>query len=503
MPDDGIQQTLSGGNVEPIEIQEEMERSFLDYAMSVITARALPDVRDGLKPVHRRILFSMYEQALRPDRKHRKSAQAVGEVMGKFHPHDNTAIYDALARMAQDFSLRYPLIDGHGNFGSPDPNDRPAAMRYCVVGDTRVRTVDGTPRIADLASVAPNSEADLDRKVLDRDGDPVLADRLFHSGDHPTRRVRTTEGYELTGTCNHPVLCLESLAGVPMLQWKLLDELVPGDYVAISRHVDPMVEDLTDHEQHLAVLLGAWVSEGFASANRAGFNNTDRAFFDRVLAAYDAVVGGRRYVSERVLKSGRTIFELDVHNLDRFRASELGELVGTKSAHKAIPEVVWGGGPALKRTFLQALFEGDGSSSLLTRKSIQISYSTRSRNLARGVQLLLLEFGVISRQVAYATGEFKVVITNRRDACDSSSATSGSSGPSTASWLASWTWYRGGVGRSHTITCRSSPTMCAARSPRPGCGSTTSTVSTVGSATLGRSSTTSSPSRSSGSSRRW
>ena len=198
--------------------------------------------------------------------------------------------------MAQDFSLRYPLIDGHGNFGSPDPNDRPAAMRYCVVGDTRVRTVDGTPRIADLASVAPNSEADLDRKVLDRDGDPVLADRLFHSGDHPTRRVRTTEGYELTGTCNHPVLCLESLAGVPMLQWKLLDELVPGDYVVISRHVDPMVEDLTDHEQHLAVLLGAWVSEGFASANRAGFNNTDRAFFDRVLAAYDAVVGGRRYV---------------------------------------------------------------------------------------------------------------------------------------------------------------------------------------------------------------
>jgi DNA gyrase subunit A len=128
MPDDGIQQTL--GSVEPIEIQEEMERSFLDYAMSVITARALPDARDGLKPVHRRILYGMYEQGLRPDRKHRKSAQAVGDVMGKYHPHDSTAIYDALARMAQDFSLRYPLVDGHGNFGSPDPNDRPAAQRY-------------------------------------------------------------------------------------------------------------------------------------------------------------------------------------------------------------------------------------------------------------------------------------------------------------------------------------------------------------------------------------
>ena len=128
MPDDG-QQTLEG-NIEPIEIQEEMERSFLDYAMSVITARALPDARDGLKPVQRRIIYGMYEQGLRPDRKHQKSAQAVGQVMGKYHPHAGEAIYDALARMAQDFSLRYPLIDGHGNFGSPDPNDSPAAQRY-------------------------------------------------------------------------------------------------------------------------------------------------------------------------------------------------------------------------------------------------------------------------------------------------------------------------------------------------------------------------------------
>ena len=128
MPDDG-QQTLEG-NIEPIEIQEEMERSFLDYAMSVITARALPDARDGLKPVQRRIIYGMYEQGLRPDRKHQKSAQAVGQVMGKYHPHAGEAIYDALARMAQEFSLRYPLIDGHGNFGSPDPNDSPAAQRY-------------------------------------------------------------------------------------------------------------------------------------------------------------------------------------------------------------------------------------------------------------------------------------------------------------------------------------------------------------------------------------
>src|SRR4029077_2573209 len=128
MPDE----TSALGNIEPIEIQEEMERSFLDYAMSVITARALPDARDGLKPVQRRILYGMYAEGMRPDRPHRKCANAVGEVMGKYHPHGDQSIYDALARMAQDFSLRYPLIDGHGNFGSP--NARPPAALYTEAG---------------------------------------------------------------------------------------------------------------------------------------------------------------------------------------------------------------------------------------------------------------------------------------------------------------------------------------------------------------------------------
>ncbi|MDG1411043.1 MAG: DNA gyrase subunit A [Acidimicrobiales bacterium] len=111
-----------------IEIQEEMESSFLDYAMSVIISRALPDARDGLKPVHRRILWSMYDQGFRPDRAHVKCARVTGDVMARFHPHGDSAIYDALARMAQPFSLRHPLIDFHGNYGSPE--DPPAAARY-------------------------------------------------------------------------------------------------------------------------------------------------------------------------------------------------------------------------------------------------------------------------------------------------------------------------------------------------------------------------------------
>ncbi len=118
------------GAIEPIDLQEEMEKSFLDYSMSVIVSRALPDVRDGLKPVHRRILFSMYSQGLRPDRPYSKCARVVGDVMGTYHPHGDSAIYDALARMVQEFSLRYPLIDGHGNFGGTGPDEGPAAMRY-------------------------------------------------------------------------------------------------------------------------------------------------------------------------------------------------------------------------------------------------------------------------------------------------------------------------------------------------------------------------------------
>jgi DNA gyrase subunit A len=120
------------GNIEPIEIQEEMERSFLDYAMSVIVSRALPDVRDGLKPVHRRILFDMHVQGYRPDRPHVKCAKVTGDTMSRFHPHGNTAIYDALARMAQPFSLRHPLIDFHGNYGSVDFPPAPSATQKAV-----------------------------------------------------------------------------------------------------------------------------------------------------------------------------------------------------------------------------------------------------------------------------------------------------------------------------------------------------------------------------------
>ncbi len=130
---------IGGGNVEPRALEEEMRTAYLDYAMSVIVGRALPDVRDGLKPVHRRVLYAMNELGLGPTRSYAKCAKIVGEVMGNYHPHGDSAIYDTLVRMAQEFSMRYELVDGQGNFGSID-DDPAAAMRYTEARLARIAT---------------------------------------------------------------------------------------------------------------------------------------------------------------------------------------------------------------------------------------------------------------------------------------------------------------------------------------------------------------------------
>jgi len=168
------------GRIEPVDIQVEMQRSFLDYAMSVIVGRALPDVRDGLKPVHVRILYAMYDGMYRPDRGYNKCARVVGDVMGNYHPHGDSAIYDALVRMAQDWAMRMPLVDGQGNFGSPG-NDPPAAMRY-----TECR----------LSPLAMEMLRDIDKETVDfrpnydgRSAEPVVLPARF-----PNLLVNGSEG---------------------------------------------------------------------------------------------------------------------------------------------------------------------------------------------------------------------------------------------------------------------------------------------------------------------
>ena len=194
-----------GGRVDPVDLQVEMERSYLDYSMSVIVSRALPDVRDGLKPVHRRVLFAMYDGGYRPDRNFSKSARVVGDVMGSYHPHGDSAIYDALVRLAQPWSLRYPLVQGQGNFGSPG-NDPPAAQRY-----TECR----------MASLAMQMVRDIDEETVDfapnydgRTLEPVVLPSRF-----PNLLVNGSAGIAVGMATNIPPHNLREVASA--VEWVL------------------------------------------------------------------------------------------------------------------------------------------------------------------------------------------------------------------------------------------------------------------------------------------
>ena len=275
-----------GDRIEPVGLEVEMQRSFLDYAMSVIVSRALPDVRDGLKPVHRRVLYAMYDGGYRPDRGFSKCSRVVGDVMGQYHPHGDSAIYDTLVRLAQPWAMRLPLVDGQGNFGSPG-NDPPAAMRYCVVGSTQVQTSDGPIAIADIAPDAqPDSDTDIELKVVGVSGEYVLATKLFHSGRHETFEVVTADGRSLIGTGNHPLLALVQDGPRRRMQWLLLDELLPGDVLAVT-------EDGLPEDAFPSVRAAAGVGRELAT----GVDVSDHRFA-RVVAVRDA--GPRDVYSLRV-----------------------------------------------------------------------------------------------------------------------------------------------------------------------------------------------------------
>ena len=169
---------LGSGQIIPTPLHQEMERSYLEYAMSVIVGRALPDVRDGLKPVHRRILYAMYELGLTPDRPYRKCARVVGDVLGKYHPHGDQSVYDALVRLVQTFSTRYPLLDGHGNFGSVD-NDPPAAMRYT---ETRLAPVAFEAMLTEIGEATVNFSNNFDNSQTEPVVLPVQLPILLLNG---------------------------------------------------------------------------------------------------------------------------------------------------------------------------------------------------------------------------------------------------------------------------------------------------------------------------------
>ena len=187
------------GSVQHVDIDDQMRTAYLDYAMSVIVARALPDARDGLKPVHRRILYALHEMGIRSNTPYRKSARIVGEVLGKYHPHSDAAVYDAMARMAQDFSMRYLLVDGQGNFGSID-GDAPAAMRY-----TEAR----------MEKLAEEMLADIEKDTVDfaDNFDGSLQEPLYLPGRSPNLLLNGASGIAVGMATNIPPHNLTELAG--------------------------------------------------------------------------------------------------------------------------------------------------------------------------------------------------------------------------------------------------------------------------------------------------
>ena len=413
-------------------IEEEMKQSYLDYAMSVIVGRALPDVRDGLKPVHRRILFSMWDNNWKSNVKFVKSAKIVGAVIGNLHPHGDTAVYDSMVRMAQDFSLRYTLVNGQGNFGSRD-GDNAAAYRYCVTGDTLILTDKGVMPIKDISD---KKESRIDMSILSYDGKRNKATKFFNSGYHKTIRLQTKSGYFLEGSYNHPVMAwVIGEDFKPKIEWKLLEELKENDVVLINRENDLFSKASLKLNEYfpkdgfrneinlpskmnndLAFLLGALVSEGSYHNKQILFNNKDKEFYDKVKSIILTQFRGIQ-LYEREIK-GRCK-ELSIYEQKVVKFLENIGLSNAKSDKKEIPFSVLRSDKKDIKNFLIGLFEGDGGVKLVidkrhSGKRMNLTYDSKSQKLIYQIKTILLNFGIMTSKplIDKRNGCFKIYISN-------------------------------------------------------------------------------------------
>ena len=254
---------LNPNSLEDIKIEETLQKSYLDYSMSVIVGRALPDVRDGLKPVHRRILHAMNDLNLSSKAPFKKCARIIGDTLGKYHPHGDSAVYEALVRMAQDFAMRIPTVDGQGNFGSID-GDNAAAQRYCVTENTKVNTEKGLIQISDLVpNSKENSDNDFSGKVISFEKNINLTSKFFNSGKHKIFQVTTKDGFKIEGSSNHPILTfVQGEDGKPKYQWKQLDSIDGSEKIVIDRSETNLdIRKATKQDLNLAIILGKNISK--------------------------------------------------------------------------------------------------------------------------------------------------------------------------------------------------------------------------------------------------
>ncbi len=406
----------------PRYIEEEVKDSYLNYAMSVIVGRALPDVRDGLKPVHRRILYAMQDLNLDHSKPYKKCARITGETLGKYHPHGDVAVYDALVRMAQDFSLRYPLVEGQGNFGSVD-GDSAAAMRYCVTGDSLIITNRCLERISDISC-----QEDINLKVLSFGQKINLASKWFDSGVHSVLKINTHRGYELKGTINHPILILKKDSeGKPIFAWKLLADLKKGDFAVIDRsdnfwpqkeltlkkyfpknknkYSHPTIHMLpSELNPDLSFIMGAIIAEGYISINKKkrtykiGFCNTNKEFINEFRSRFKKAFPGYPISESKrgPLGYGKRdciYFEIcSLYIVDFLKNLGLGTL---PSCQKRVPQIMYHASKKSMGEFLKGYFEGDGSIYISARSPV-IDCTSSSRSLLKEIQVILLRFGITS-----------------------------------------------------------------------------------------------------------
>jgi DNA gyrase subunit A len=352
-------------------VSEEMSSSYLDYAMSVIVSRALPDARDGLKPVHRRILYAMWSIGLKSSAKFRKSATVVGEVLGKYHPHGDSAVYDSMVRMAQDFNMRYQLVKGQGNFGSMD-GDNPAAMRYCVSGDTLLSTEKGFKKMSSLSS---KSEARIDLKVLNYKGKKKKAVKFFDSGHQGIIKIETKKGYSIRGSFNHPVLVWQlNDFGHPVYSWKILENFRKGDTVLINKSYSLFSDKNHPRiNKDIAFILGVLISQASFSKFAIKVSNSNQRFKKVILKQFPKIK----------VKEGKNFFEIEDLKTLKFLKQ-----IGLDFQKREIPESILNSRKEVINSFLEGIFDN---------KKI---FSSESKSLLEQLKVVLLSFGIVSEKIS-------------------------------------------------------------------------------------------------------
>jgi DNA gyrase, A subunit len=386
-------------NIEKVYIEDEIKSSYLDYSMSVIVSRALPDARDGLKPVHRRILYAMDEMGLSSKAPFKKSARVVGDVLGKYHPHGDSSIYGAMVRLAQDFNMRYPLVDGHGNFGSVD-GDEPAALRYCCEGNVLVNTDKGLIPIAKITKneTKLNTDNEIDIKVNSINNKVNTSKVLFNSGIHKIYEVKTEAGFSVKATSNHPLLTLTTDENKkPVYAWKTVENLKEGDYAVINTSSNQLNSNIDLIEEWEAEFLGALVSEGSIAKLESpsyfvGLGNSDKKIievFEKGLKKYLERIGS----NSKIQKSIREFIRVYCYSKDLYNYLINERQFYYGSSKKEIPNVVLQSSWNIQNIFLKYLYEGDGG---ISNPDKSIAYNSQSIKLLQQIQIVLANKGIFS-----------------------------------------------------------------------------------------------------------